>query len=191
MLWALGRWPGMSARYPPCQLLLVQLLAASQQQLGSYSPSDVVWALKSLAQLQHQPPDGYMQLLCAHVRADLQRYEGRLAVALVWPLAKLDFRPEEAWLEELAARIGSSMSELRPRQLANVLCAFARFGFNPGQAWLGQFTRQVDMSAGALAELDHNHIQWAWAELSDTIGAQQGGWAGGGAVGGGSESEGE
>ena len=94
----------------------------------------------------------------------------RWFVSVVWALAKLGAAPDPERLTRLLAACShEGLAHWSAQDLANTLCAFAKLRFNPGQQWLESFGRAVGARAGvgALQELDHFHIQWAWRELSD------------------------
>jgi hypothetical protein len=175
--------------YSPEPALAGQLLQRTQQLLPYLRSKELIRTMHALGKLRIAPSEAWLEVFYAAVQAS-----GGLQVSgfgmVVWGLAKLGAKPSQAWMEQLMCStfgdINNSSSSsssgevvalaargLKPQHLANLLCAFAKLGFVPGVQWMSWFRAQL-AQAGALQELDHFHIEWAWRELNEQYRAAAG-----------------
>jgi hypothetical protein len=160
-----------------------QLLQRTQQLLSQMRSFELVRTMHALGKLNIAPNEVWLEEFYAAVQAA----PGSLQVSgfgmVVWGLAKLGAKPPQAWMEQLVSStfkdiqsssssstgvvsVATAAGRLKPQHLANLLCAFAKLGFVPGVEWMSWFRAQLNQ-AGALQDLDHFHIEWAWRELHE------------------------
>jgi hypothetical protein len=171
--------------YTPEFAVSNQLLQRTQQLLPIMRSSELVTTVHAIGKLHIIPSEVWLEAFYAAVEAAPFGLQVSGFGMVVWGLAKLGARPQQAWMEQLMQRTfgdtpssssSSSSSSgvsgvqaagrLKPQHLANLLCAFAKLGFVPGVQWMSWFRAQLGQ-AGALQELDHFHIEWAWRELHE------------------------
>lgn len=173
--------------YKPQEQAAQQLLQQSEQLLPGMAQSELVRTMHALPKLQLVPSHTWLQRFYGAIQAAPGQLQLSGFGMVVWALAKLGAKPEQAWMDELVdatfsvavgsnnscsnseatAAAASGATQLKPQHLANILCAFAKLGFTPGPLWMAWFRAQLGQQAGALQELDHFHIEWAWRELHE------------------------
>jgi hypothetical protein len=155
----------------------VLLLHATQALLPQLSRSQLVRVAHGLSRLGAVPSDDWLAAFYACAESAPGAFQPSGFGMVVWALARFGARPEPAWMsaqldstfggDDAAAAAPGQQQSLAPQHLANMLCAFAKLGFTPGQRWMAWFAAALSQAGGAMQELDHFHIEWAWRELAE------------------------
>jgi hypothetical protein len=166
--------------YTPEAAVAGQLLQRTQQLLPEMLSCELVTTMHALGKLRVSPSEAWLAVFYAAVQAAPDSLQVSGFGMVVWGLAKLGAKPPQVWMEQLmnstfadvhsssssGAAVTMAAGRLKPQHLANLLCAFAKLGFVPGVQWMSWFRAQLGQ-AGALQDLDHFHIEWAWRELHE------------------------